>query len=193
MKKLASILLAVSSLSLTAHAEFYTGLKVGPSFHTGELDITNKINGAGIAGLGGIFLGYDVVTSSNFYVAGEFNALWHSLDNTIVDTLKLKNNFLLGADLQLGYKLSNDVIPFISLGVAGGKYQVLNDTTELASSSDMKFEPGFGFKSIYDQLIMSVQYQYLMGSELSWLTEDDTTHSYKIRQHYFSVGFAYAM
>jgi len=233
MKKLASILLAVSSLSVTAHADFYAGLKIGPSVNTGEFSTSNAAanpselsslsvkNGAGVAALGGLFLGYDMVTSSNLYVAGEANLLLSSLKNKLLIlesngaedlSSKLENNFLYGLDLQLGYKLSNDVIPFVSLGFLAGKYKLSATNSSNAplsgiaagdgfeySKNTVSFNPGIGVKYVYDQLVVTTQYQYLMGDKLSTSSSDGATplvtwnYSNKLRQHYFSLGLAYAM
>jgi len=208
---------ASSIVSASALADFYAGIKAGPSFNVGKAFLETKQNnqvnaqsfkaGQGNALLGGVCLGYSNVAMSDFYIGLEGSVLKHSLNDTINtdisgNKLKLRNNTLYGGDVHLGYKMENGVIPFLSLGVTGGKFKASFASQNIASGYKTRtmfgFTPGLGLKySLCDKWIVTSHYQYLMGKTISTyngaanLGGSSCYLSQKIRQHHMTVGLAY--
>lgn len=226
MKKISSMLAAtlVTSTMAVAHGGFYFGAKIGPTFNTGNFVARHLINnstvqangGAGDALLAGGNIGYSWCNSA-LYLALDLNAFYHSLKSRVwkinftgieVDG-KLKNNFLYGAAIHVGHKFHNGVIPYISLGVTGGKYKVTlksgitsgglpANTTANFSKTIAAFTPGIGVKvpmSKCGKLTMGMHYEVMFGPRMSKVYTQSTTDSWrysqKLTQHtvLFSVNY----
>jgi len=218
MKKMALFLAVSSIISTSAFADFYAGLKAGPSFNVGKAPSTKnrnaqtanaKLPGAGIAALAGGVLGYDQTFTNNFYVGIEGSVLKHSLNNTAlamdIEKHTLQNKAMYGADLHIGYKMENDIIPFVSLGVTAGRFKVSyfqadNLPTASKAKTILGFTPGLGLKySMCDKWMITSHYQYFMGKKIS---ASQTTQaspssslylSQQIRQHHVTLGLAYKL
>jgi opacity protein-like surface antigen len=217
------------------HGGFYVGAKIGPSFNTGQFtDTANDAvpvgqglaskGGAGAAFFGGLNAGY-AWTFGKVYMAFDLSLLMHNLNKTVfsqtvgntglrVGTLgtqsaKLKNTFFYQAAMRFGYELCNHVVPFVSLGVSGGKYKLtlkngtdfpdgglLPDTEKTLSKQVIGFTPGLGvLVPVTQKLLMTMEYNALLGPKVSGTLKatgaGDESYSQKITQHTLSIGFAY--
>lgn len=214
MKKLALALLSASLITASSQAAIYAGVQMGPSFNTSSLTFSSPLPqgsltqkaGAGAAFLGGGFVGYDhVMDDNNMYLALEGHVSYHGLKNNYLNvanliTLTLKNHILYGLALQIGTQLENQVTPFVSLGVTGGKYKLSADVNgasiESISKNVFGFTPGGGFKYQYGEMIVSTKYQYFMGSKISQNYTNplgnNISVSNKIREHIVTLGLAWS-
>jgi opacity protein-like surface antigen len=157
----------------SAQAGFYLSPQIGTGISTGNYSALNNQGGAlygsrntNAAFLGGIGVGYAWV-SDKLYVAFEVAGLFNSLNNrakpfvddtgvTLPDA-RLKNRFAYYTEVRLGSTISNGMVPFVSLGLSGGKYMMTlqnsSDTaigglaarsTERFSKQIMGLTPGLG-------------------------------------------------
>jgi opacity protein-like surface antigen len=213
MKKVILILLASSAVATNAVADFYISGKMGPSFNVGKTAYQTQLpggtgnsavykGGAGNGLLFGAALGYDQIMGNDFYLGAEASIFKHTLSNTIssANKITLRNNTLYGADLHFGYKIAGDIIPFMSLGVWGGKFKSSITTTAAFSSKTktiIAVVPGIGLKyGVCDSWMVTSQYQYLMGKKISQnLTSSasQSSLSQNIRQHQVLIGLSYKL
>ena len=226
MKRTISLLTTLVTFATTANASFYVGPKIGASFNVGRLvmaDQNSKENisyaGAGAAFLGGLNFGYDYVTDSQMYFAIDSSLLLNTLSNDVVteksnagDTFAvfLKTKFNYAIAMQLGYKLENNVIPYVSLGGYGGKYTVsiennnsglyagLNGyTTKTIKKTIFALNPGLGFKyPVSENFLVTMQYDYVIGGKLSkTFTDSESIKSWnyktRINQHNVALALLY--
>lgn len=201
MNKITFALLSAAMFSTFAKADFYAGAQLGGSFTQGKIVAPNQLScGVGPNFLGGLIFGYDYISDSGFYLALEWNLLYHNLNNALnsvdtngtkTDTITIKNNFLAGGAAQFGYQIADNLIPFISLGGVMGQYNIsVKDGS--ASLEDKKnvfnITPGFGFKYNADQWVAGVQYKYFI---VPTLQPKDYLATFKLREHIITASVAY--
>lgn len=243
MKKLTKLSLLAALLlgSTLAKAEslhyngFYLGPKAGGTFQSGNYSSfdtahTNDVHGAkhsgGASFVGGLNFGYGYEMSNNYYLGFDGSVLFHTLNNELrlstdpagqaQPAAKLKNNALYSMAMQVGYKLASGVMPYVSLGLTSGKYEIHLKHQNSASATNGKrglvagdyrfsknmvnFVPGVGMKGKFSPDMRSwtwaVQYDYMVGKTFSkqfTTTNPAETwqYEYKPKQHSLSLALAY--
>lgn len=243
MKKLTKLSLLAALLlgSTLAKAEslhyngFYLGPKAGGTFQSGNYSSfdtahTNDVHGAkhsgGASFVGGLNFGYGYEMSNNYYLGFDGSVLLHTLNNelrvssaadgsgNVQPAAKLKNNALYSMAMQVGYKLASGVMPYVSLGLTSGKYEIhlkhQNSASTTAgkrglvageyrfSKNMVSFVPGVGMKGKFSPDMRSwtwaVQYDYMVGKTFSkqfTASEQTWQYEYKPKQHSLSLALAY--
>lgn len=238
MKKLTKLSLLAALLlgSTLAKAEslhyngFYLGPKAGGTFQSGNYSSFNTAAAADVHGakhsggasfVGGLNFGYGYEMSNNYYLGFDGSVLFHTLNNelrvssasdgsgNVQPAAKLKNNALYSMAMQVGYKLASGVMPYVSLGLTSGKYEIhlkqegagakrgLVAGDYRFSKNMVNFVPGVGMKGKFSPDMRSwtwaVQYDYMVGKTFSkQFTSGETwQYEYKPKQHSLSLALAY--
>jgi opacity protein-like surface antigen len=182
-------------MASAAHAEFYIGPRIGPSFNVGKYSAAldgagSQIkSGAGVAFFGGPSMGY-LWKMDRFRLGLDVGLLFHSLNNkfavhtnaggTTENQSTLKNTFFYQLGLRVGFELCDKAVPFISLGMSGGNYKLTiqnatnaaegglapNSTVSISKQS-LGFMPGFGvLVPLAKNVQLSLEYNFITGSKL---------------------------
>ena len=210
-------------MASAAHAEFYIGPRIGPSFNVGKYSVNTEVlgrqvkSGAGVAFFGGPSMGY-LWKMDRFRLGLDMGLLFHSLNNkfgvrtnaggTTEAQVTLKNTFFYQLGLRLGFELCDKAVPFISLGMSGGKYKLTiqnaravaegglaPNSTESISKQSIGFMPGAGvLVPLTNKVQLSVEYNFATGRKLrNTFNSGATTGTYtqRINQHTMAFGVNY--
>jgi len=209
-------------LSSSLYASPYLGLKLGEGFNTGDYQVyrngtsDTSPSGGGNYFLIGPVLGYDYLTQKNIDLAAEGFLSYSTQNNTIYkseinytaqSSAALKNNFLYGAAIHVGYKIQN-VVPYISLGLSDGKFSLIlknnsnanyrgvpANSTVTTSSNILFFEPGAGVKFNFNAHVFGfMQYDYLDGSHITKTLPAQAgswKHVTQVQEQDVQIGAAY--
>jgi opacity protein-like surface antigen len=210
-------------MASAAHAEFYIGPRIGPSFNVGKYSAaldgggSQLKGGSGVAFFGGPSMGY-LWKMDRFRLGLDVGLLFHSLNNKFSSSTDaggnldaqgtLKNNFFYQLGLRIGFELCDKAVPFISLGMVGGKYKLtLHNATNAAlggipanstvtiSKQSLGFAPGVGvLVPLAKNVQLSLEYSLATGRKLkNTFTADGTTGTYtqRISQHTVAFGVNY--
>lgn len=125
--------------------DLYVGGTAGVGVFDGSVSVTNSLSPAIGAGshlrtadtsfVGGGVLGAQETLCGGLYAAAEFNALYNSYDRRVRTTeaffgaadlgsvsVRVRNDFIYGADFKLGYDCNN-IVPYAVIGVSAAKWK----------------------------------------------------------------------